>query len=266
MRTGAGRSMLATDLAVGVRIPHGEHHRVQGCSSSPAGARLTPGTGRQPRLRGQRRQRQAGNADWTTPGEARPEQAPLALEQRGERWRSGVVTWAPSTAAAELHGDYCGSAGRAGGHLPPGRRAPPPRERPGGAEPYSCLTLGRHSLPTLPGPPYSFLASRWRRLRCDRRATPSVEPPTRPTARVERGVPARAGTRDRPVPARGPGAATDVHVDGLAAFQVAQRRPIAAPATAPPLRRAHVERRDAHPHRVVATDGHPGRGPAPPVS
>ena len=136
----------------------------------------------------------------------------------------------------------------------------------GGAEPYSCLTLGRYSLPTLRGPPYSFLASRWRRFRCDRRATPSAEPPTRPTARLERGVPARAGTRDRPVAARGPGAATDVHVDGLAAFQVAQRRPIAAPATAPPLRRTHVERPDAYPHRVVATDGHPRRGPAPPVS
>src|SRR5215218_5039504 len=37
----------ATDLAVGVRIPRGEHHRVQRCSSSPAGARLSPGTGRQ---------------------------------------------------------------------------------------------------------------------------------------------------------------------------------------------------------------------------
>jgi hypothetical protein len=69
----------------------------------------------------------------------------LASEQRCDRWRSGVVTWAHSTAAAELHGDYCGGAGRAGGHLPPGRRAPPPGERPGGAEPYSCLTLGRYS-------------------------------------------------------------------------------------------------------------------------
>jgi hypothetical protein len=59
-------------------------------------------------------------------------------------------------------------------------------------------------LPTLRGPPYSFLASRWRRLRCDRRATPSAEPPTRPAARLERGVPACAGTRDRPVTARGP--------------------------------------------------------------
>jgi hypothetical protein len=55
----------------------------------------------------------------------------LASEQRCDRWRSGVVTWAHSTAAAELHGDYCGGAGRAGGHLPPGRRAPPPGERPG---------------------------------------------------------------------------------------------------------------------------------------
>src|SRR5215207_8546348 len=121
----------ATDLAVGVRIPRGEHHRVQGCSSSPAGARLTPGTGRRPRLRGQRRQRRAGNVGWTTRGGARPEQASLAPEQRCDRWRSGVVTWAHSTAAAELHGDYCGSAGRAGGHLPPGRRAPPPGERLG---------------------------------------------------------------------------------------------------------------------------------------
>jgi hypothetical protein len=34
-----------------------------------------------------------GNAGWTTPGEARPEQAPLASEQRGDRWRSRVVTW-----------------------------------------------------------------------------------------------------------------------------------------------------------------------------
>jgi hypothetical protein len=57
-------------------------------------------------------------------------------------WRRDL---AYSTAAAELHGDYCDGAGRAGGHLPPGRRAPPPGERPGGAEPYSCLTLGRYS-------------------------------------------------------------------------------------------------------------------------
>jgi hypothetical protein len=34
----------------------------------------------------------------------------LASEQRCDRWRSGVVTWAHSTAAAELHGDYCGGA------------------------------------------------------------------------------------------------------------------------------------------------------------
>jgi len=60
------------------------------------------------------------------------------------------------------------------------------------------------SLPTSRGPRFSYLASRWRRFRRDRRATPSAEPPTRPAARPERGVPARAGTRDRPVPARGP--------------------------------------------------------------
>jgi hypothetical protein len=35
-------------------------------------------------------------------GGARPEQAPLAPEQRGDRWRSRVATWAHSTAAAEL--------------------------------------------------------------------------------------------------------------------------------------------------------------------
>jgi hypothetical protein len=155
----------------------------------------------------------------------------------------------------------------AGGHRPPGRLAPPPGVWPGQGEPYSDLTLGRYFFPaTSRGPPSSDLASRWRRFRCDRQATASADPSTRPAARPERGVPARAGTRDRPVPARGPGAATVIHVDGLAAFQVAQRRPIAAHATAPPPRRAHLERRDAHPCRVVATDGHRGRGPAPPVS
>src|SRR5215217_8436140 len=98
--------------------------------------------------------------------------------------------------------------GRAGGHLPPGRRAPPPGERPGGPSPTPASPWAGTPLPTLRGPPSSFLASRWRRFQCDRRTTPSAEPHTQPTARLERGVPARAGTRDRPVAARGPCAAT----------------------------------------------------------
>jgi hypothetical protein len=152
----------------------------------------------------------AGNhepATWVgrPPGEARPEPAPLASEQRGDRWRSRVVTWAHSTAAGNcmattvvvqaVQEDTC---------LPVGELRLQESGQ-GGAEPYSYLTLGRYSFPTTSrGPPHGYLASRWRRLRCDRRATPSAEPPTRPAARLERGVPARAGPRDRPVTARGP--------------------------------------------------------------
>jgi hypothetical protein len=38
-------------------------------------------------------------------------------------------------------------AGRAGGHLPPGRLAPPPGVWLGRGEPYSYLTLGQVLLP-----------------------------------------------------------------------------------------------------------------------
>jgi hypothetical protein len=103
------------------------------------------------------------------------------------------------------HRDYCG-------RCRPCRRTP--TSRSAGFASKRAATAGRAlpphpgqlflSLPTSRGPPYSYLASRWRRFRCDRRATPSAEPPTRPAARLERGVPARAGTRDRPVAARGP--------------------------------------------------------------
>src|SRR5215216_4262392 len=134
-------------------------------------------------------------------GGARPEQAPLAPEQRGDRWRSRVATWAPSTAAAEL-------AWRLLWWCRPCRRTPASRSASSASRRATRRgralllphPLGRYSLPTSRGPPYSFLASRWRRFQCDRRATPSAEPPTRPTARLEPGVPARAGTRDRPVP------------------------------------------------------------------
>jgi hypothetical protein len=56
----------------------------------------------------------------------------------------------------------------------------------------------------LAGRPHGYLVSRWRRFRCDRRATPSAEPRTRPAARPQRGVPARSGTRYRPVPLLSP--------------------------------------------------------------
>jgi drug/metabolite transporter (DMT)-like permease len=39
-------------------------------------------------------------------------------------------------------------AGRAGGHLPPGRLAPPPGERPGRGRAYSYRTVGMYSFPT----------------------------------------------------------------------------------------------------------------------
>jgi hypothetical protein len=42
-------------------------------------------------------------------------------------------------------------AGRAGGHLPPGRLASPPRERHGGAEPYYLTWAATPSLPTSRG-------------------------------------------------------------------------------------------------------------------
>ena len=115
------------------------------------------------------------------------------------------------------------------------------------------------------GPPYRYLVSRWRRFRRDRRATPSAEPRTRPAARSQRGVPAPAGTRDRSVPAHRPRAATVLPVRGLAAFRVAQRRPVAGRDATQRRRRAHVERGDDHPHRVVAAEGHRGRDTAPPV-
>jgi hypothetical protein len=78
-----------------------------------------------------------------------------------------------------------------------------------------------------PSPPCSYLPPSPRRFRRDRRAPPQAEPPCRPAARSQRGVPAPAGTRDRPVPARGPRAAPVLTVRGLAAFQVVQRRPTA---------------------------------------
>jgi hypothetical protein len=112
----------------------------------------------------------------------------LAPEQRCDRWRSGVVTWAHSTAAAELHGDYCGGAGRAGGHLPPGRRAPPPGER-----------LGRGRALLLPHPgqvlPYLPCVGRptasWRRggggsdVTDERRPWPNPPPDQRPDSNEE---------------------------------------------------------------------------------
>jgi hypothetical protein len=112
----------------------------------------------------------------------------LASEQRCDRWRSGVVTWAHSTAAAELHGDYCGGAGRAGGHLPPGRRAPPPGER-----------LGRGRALLLPHPgqvlPYLPCVGRptasWRRggggsdVTDERRPRPNPPPDQRPDSNEE---------------------------------------------------------------------------------
>jgi hypothetical protein len=71
--------------------PRGEQHRVQGCSSSLAGARLTPGTGRQPRLRGQRRQRRGGGgSDVTDERRPRPNphptNGPTRTRSSGARW------------------------------------------------------------------------------------------------------------------------------------------------------------------------------------
>jgi hypothetical protein len=99
------------------------------------------------------------------------------------------------------HSDYCG-------------RCRPCRRTPtfGSASSASrrAARAGRALLLPRPGqvrllylPRVGRATAAWRRVEedpGDRRATPSAEPPTRP----QRGVPACAGTRDRPVPARGP--------------------------------------------------------------
>src|SRR5215217_5794375 len=101
---------------------------------------------------------------------------------------------------------------------------PRPRPRPGRAAPTPTRILDVSRSPTwLAGPPCSDLASRSRRVRRDRPATPRAEYPSPPTARPERGVPAHAGARDRPVAAPGPRAATVLPVGGPAAFRVAKR-------------------------------------------
>src|SRR6266545_3400683 len=79
-------------------------------------------------------------------------------------------------------------AGRAGGHRPPGRLAPPPGERPGRGEPYSDLTLGRYSFPTTSrGPP---TATRRRGgggsdVTDERRPRPTAPPGQRPDPNEE---------------------------------------------------------------------------------
>jgi hypothetical protein len=120
----------------------------------------------------------AGQRGLDDPGGARPEQAPLAPEY--EVTGDGrVATWAHATAAPDRHRDYCGRCGR----TPPSRLAPPPSERPGRAQPCSHLMLGVDCSSTyLARAAHRDLAWRWRRLRYDRRATPSAEPPTRPAA------------------------------------------------------------------------------------
>jgi hypothetical protein len=71
--------------------PRGEQHRVQGCSSSLAGARLTPGTGRQPRLRGQRRQRRGGGgSDVTDERRPRPNPPPDQRPDSNEEFRRAL--------------------------------------------------------------------------------------------------------------------------------------------------------------------------------
>jgi hypothetical protein len=104
----------------------------------PAGARLAPGTGA------------TASSAWTT--------AATTSRQRGldhpERSRTGTgaagsraASW-PVTVSLRDLGVLDGrrgtgiattvvGAGRAGGHRPPGRLAPPPGERPGRAQPYS---------------------------------------------------------------------------------------------------------------------------------
>ncbi len=127
--------------------------------------------------------------------------------------------------------DYCGYVpGRAGDAcLPVGwLRLHQSGQGGCGAEPCSYRILGMHShRPASRAAPPGYLAPSPRRLRRDRRAAPQAAPRTRPAARPQPGVPAQAGTRDRPVPTHRPRAATVLPGQGLAAFQVAQRRPVA---------------------------------------
>jgi hypothetical protein len=68
--------------------------------------------------------------DWTTPGEARPEQAPLLPSNQvigdGLASRLGALDGRRQTGIATT----VAGAGRAGGYLSSGRLVSPPRERP----------------------------------------------------------------------------------------------------------------------------------------
>jgi hypothetical protein len=119
----------------------------------------------------------------------------------GRASRLGVLRGLPQ----HRRRDYCGGCQAVQEDTSPlGRLAPPLRPRPGRAAPtpirIRILDVSRS--PTwLAGPPCSDLVSRSRRVRRARPATPRAEYPSPPTARPERGVPAHAGARDRPVAA-----------------------------------------------------------------
>jgi hypothetical protein len=145
----------------------------------PAGARLAPGSGRRPRTRGLRRQPRAGNVSWTTRAEQdrNRRRRLLSNEVSGDGLASRPGRALDGRRGTGIATTVVG-AGRAGGHPPSGRLAPPPGERPRRGAPYSYLIRGRYAFCThLEWAALQLPGVEWRRIQVTDEPRPRPNPP-----------------------------------------------------------------------------------------